>query len=112
PARSRAWRWGWADCWATPAPAPGWRPRAAGRWSRATASRPGCGRSGRSTTGCWGGTDFFRGAGPARAPHPDPGDAAMRCVVTGAAGFIGSHLCEYLLDPGHEVCGVAAFTPY
>ncbi len=27
----------------------------------------------------------------------------MRIVITGGAGFIGSHLCEYLLDKGHEV---------
>jgi len=27
-------------------------------------------------------------------------------MVTGAAGFIGSHLCERLLDEGHEVLGV------
>ncbi len=36
----------------------------------------------------------------------------MRCVVTGAAGFIGSHLCEHLLRQGHEVTGVDAFIPY
>ncbi len=27
----------------------------------------------------------------------------MRIVITGGAGFIGSHLCEYLLNKGHEV---------
>jgi nucleoside-diphosphate-sugar epimerase len=36
----------------------------------------------------------------------------MRCLVTGAAGFIGSHLCEKLLRDGHEVTGLDAFIPY
>ena len=27
----------------------------------------------------------------------------MRCVVTGGAGFIGSHLVDKLVDSGHEV---------
>jgi nucleoside-diphosphate-sugar epimerase len=36
----------------------------------------------------------------------------MRCLVTGAAGFIGSHLCERLVQEGHEVLGIDAFIPY
>jgi nucleoside-diphosphate-sugar epimerase len=36
----------------------------------------------------------------------------MYCLITGAAGFIGSHLCEALLDAGHEVVGLDAFIPY
>ncbi len=36
----------------------------------------------------------------------------MKCVVTGAAGFIGSHLCEELLRQGHLVTGVDALIPY
>ena len=31
-------------------------------------------------------------------------------VVTGTAGFIGSHLAEALLDRGHDVIGIDAFT--
>ena len=30
----------------------------------------------------------------------------MRTVITGAAGFIGSHLSDALLDRGHSVIGV------
>jgi nucleoside-diphosphate-sugar epimerase len=36
----------------------------------------------------------------------------MRYVVTGAAGFIGSHLAERLLADGHDVVGLDAFTDY
>ena len=33
-------------------------------------------------------------------------------LVTGAAGFVGSHLSEQLLTAGHTVIGVDAFIPY
>lgn len=36
----------------------------------------------------------------------------MKCLVTGAAGFIGSHLSETLLHQGHSVVGVDCFTDY
>lgn len=40
-------------------------------------------------------------------------NAAMAvCLVTGVAGFIGSHLAERLLHEGHRVVGVDAFTDY
>jgi nucleoside-diphosphate-sugar epimerase len=35
-----------------------------------------------------------------------------RVVVTGAAGFIGSHLCERLLALGHQVVGIDSFTDF
>src|SRR4030067_436343 len=33
----------------------------------------------------------------------------MRILITGAAGFLGSHLCERLLRDGHEVVGMDNF---
>jgi nucleoside-diphosphate-sugar epimerase len=36
----------------------------------------------------------------------------MRAVVTGAAGFVGSHLSERLLRDGHDVVGIDALTDY
>jgi nucleoside-diphosphate-sugar epimerase len=45
----------------------------------------------------------------ARIPGLRPGD---RVLVTGCAGFLGSHLSETLLDRGHEVVGVDCFTDY
>ena len=37
------------------------------------------------------------------------GDCVNRIIVTGGAGFIGSHLCERLLADGHEVLCVDNF---
>jgi nucleoside-diphosphate-sugar epimerase len=36
----------------------------------------------------------------------------MRYAVTGAAGFVGSHLCEALAASGHDVVGIDCFTDY
>ena len=36
----------------------------------------------------------------------------MRVVVTGAAGFIGSHLSEALCASGHQVLGIDCITDY
>ncbi|MCX6694927.1 MAG: GDP-mannose 4,6-dehydratase [Candidatus Altiarchaeota archaeon] len=36
----------------------------------------------------------------------------MRILVTGGAGFIGSHLCERLLSEGHNVVCVDNFDPF
>jgi UDP-glucuronate 4-epimerase len=36
----------------------------------------------------------------------------MKYLVTGAAGFIGSHLTEALLADGHDVAGVDSFNDY
>jgi len=33
----------------------------------------------------------------------------MRILITGAAGFLGSHLCDYLIEKGHEVVGMDNF---
>lgn len=41
-------------------------------------------------------------------PRPAPG----RVLVTGCAGFIGSHLTEQLLEAGHCVLGIDCFTPF
>ena len=37
---------------------------------------------------------------------------AMRYVVTGAAGFIGSHLAHALVQRGHDVLGIDCLTDY
>ncbi|HIJ52897.1 MAG TPA: NAD-dependent epimerase/dehydratase family protein [Planctomycetes bacterium] len=36
----------------------------------------------------------------------------MKVLITGAAGFIGSHLCERLLDDGRQVVGVDNFDDF
>lgn len=36
----------------------------------------------------------------------------MRCVITGAAGFVGSNIADRLLSEGHEVIGIDCFIDY
>jgi nucleoside-diphosphate-sugar epimerase len=36
----------------------------------------------------------------------------LRVVITGAAGFVGSHLSEQLIGLGHQVSGIDAFIDY
>ena len=36
----------------------------------------------------------------------------MRILITGAAGFIGSHLCLKLLELGHQIIGVDNLNNY
>jgi nucleoside-diphosphate-sugar epimerase len=50
---------------------------------------------------------------PANSTDPtDPCTSAGTILVTGAAGFIGSHLCEALMKAGSRVVGVDDFNPY
>lgn len=37
---------------------------------------------------------------------------SKRVLVTGAAGFIGSHLCELLIQSGYQVCGIDNFDSF
>jgi dTDP-glucose 4,6-dehydratase len=42
-------------------------------------------------------------------PTESQSPARQRVLVTGAAGFIGSHLCDYLVARGHQVIGMDNF---
>ena len=54
-------------------------------------------------------TDVFtaeRSAHTLNGHFTQPTTMKQRVVITGAAGFIGSHLSEALLDRGYEVIGI------
>jgi nucleoside-diphosphate-sugar epimerase len=44
--------------------------------------------------------------------EPKTDSIVRRSFVTGCAGFIGSHVCDRLVELGHEVVGLDAFTDY
>lgn len=46
------------------------------------------------------------------APPLSPSRQRAAVIVTGAAGFIGSHVCEALLARGERVVGIDNFDPY
>src|SRR5207253_3111601 len=75
-----------------------WAPHATPRWPR--------------------GVELYRAGAQGRAaPHHRVFQQAhdrvsARLLVTGAAGFIGSHVCEALLARGDEVVGVDNFDPF
>ncbi len=53
--------------------------------------------------------------GESRRPVADfinPESLTMRCMITGAAGFIGSSLADLLLSQGHEVIGIDCYADY
>src|SRR4051794_16205203 len=51
----------------------------------------------------------FQTGAPSRTLGRRPSHGSMRYLVTGCAGFIGSHLTESLLEDGHSVVGVDCF---
>jgi UDP-glucuronate 4-epimerase len=36
----------------------------------------------------------------------------MTILITGAAGFVGSHACEFFIEKGHKVIGIDNFDPF
>jgi dTDP-glucose 4,6-dehydratase len=46
---------------------------------------------------------------PSRSPHSTGKEPVVRTLITGGAGFIGSHLCDRFLAEGHEVIAVDNF---
>ena len=52
------------------------------------------------------------GNGRSSASARRPETEGLKVLVTGAAGFIGSHLCERLLESGSSVWGVDNFDPF
>jgi nucleoside-diphosphate-sugar epimerase len=54
----------------------------------------------------------FRGAVEEAVPTSRPEENLVQTLVTGCAGFVGSHVVDQLLADGHAVRGVDCFTDY
>src|SRR5216117_3980316 len=93
--------------------------------SRGARARSSSGRSPWTTRGCasptsaglarWGGAEGRPRRGVAaddRLLPPPRRGMSLRVLVTGAAGFIGSHVCEALVARGDDVVGLDNFDPF
>ena len=59
-----------------------------------------------------GSLDSYRSVGYSNIPRPSDDCPVPRILITGGAGFIGSHLASRLLDRGDTVAVIDNFDPF
>ena len=74
-----------------------------GEGRRAFMARYGIAADGRAAGGRPVSSSNSRRTDPVRSTRHGFGDCGMRALITGGAGFVGSHLADRLLELGHEV---------